>query len=71
MVGDTPAWENSPDFIEKAVAKTPTQRITHTEGVAQTVLFLLDNLGINAVELFVDGGVRVQPMMKRFLKRLT
>lgn len=63
LVGDTPAWENSPELIEKIVAKTPTNRITHTEDVVQTVLFFFDNLGINAVELFVDGGVRVQPMI--------
>jgi NAD(P)-dependent dehydrogenase (short-subunit alcohol dehydrogenase family) len=63
LVGDTPAWENAPELIEKIVSKTPTKRITQTEDVVQTVLFLLDNLGINAVELFVDGGVRVQPMM--------
>jgi NAD(P)-dependent dehydrogenase (short-subunit alcohol dehydrogenase family) len=63
LVGDTPAWENAPERIEAVVSKTPTKRITHTEDVVHTVLFLFDNLGINAVELFVDGGVRVQPMM--------
>lgn len=63
LVGDTPAWKNAPELIEKIASKTPTKRITQTEDVVQTVLFLLDNLGINAVELFVDGGVRVQPMM--------
>lgn len=63
MVGDTPAWKNAPELIEKIASKTPTKRITQTEDVVQTVLFLLDNPGINAVELFVDGGVRVQPMM--------
>ncbi len=63
LVGDTPAWKNAPELIEKIVSKTPTKRITRTEDVVHTVLFLLDNLGINAVELFVDGGFRVQPMM--------
>lgn len=62
VVGDSPAWEDSRELLQKIVDKTPTQRITRTEDVVQTVHFLMDNLGVNAVELFVDGGVRVQSM---------
>jgi NAD(P)-dependent dehydrogenase (short-subunit alcohol dehydrogenase family) len=63
MVGDTPAWENAKEIIDAVTAKTPTKRITRSEDIVQAALFLIDNLGVNAVDLFVDGGMRVESLI--------
>lgn len=63
LVGDTPAWANNTAFLEQVAARTPSKRVTRTEDVVQSVLFLMDNLGVNGVELVVDGGSHINAVM--------
>ena len=42
--------------MDRLRARTPTGRLATTQDVAGAVLFLLDNRGVNGVNLTVDGG---------------
>jgi NAD(P)-dependent dehydrogenase (short-subunit alcohol dehydrogenase family) len=56
-VGDSPAVsEMPPALIEATRARTPTGRLATMDDVAAAALSLLDNPGINGVNLPVDGG---------------
>jgi NAD(P)-dependent dehydrogenase (short-subunit alcohol dehydrogenase family) len=56
-VGDSPAVsEMPPALIEATRARTPTGRLATMDNVAAAALSLLDNPGINGVNLSVDGG---------------
>lgn len=57
-VGDSPALAGvaPPAFIEGIRARTPTGRLVTMGDVAAAALMLLDNPGINGVNLNVDGG---------------
>ena len=57
VVGDSPKWRavaNHP-----AVARTPIGRLVTMDEVADATEFLLRNGGINAQDLFVDGGIQI------------
>lgn len=57
VVGDSPKWkavENHP-----ATARTPIGRLVTLAEVADATDFLLTNAGVNAIDLYVDGGMRV------------
>jgi len=57
IVGDSPAWAGKPpEVLQRVVARTPLGRLVTMEEVSGTVLFLLDNKGINGVNMYVDGG---------------
>ena len=57
IVGDSPAWNGKPpEVLQRVVARTPLGRLVTMDEVAGSVLFLLDNKGINGVNLYVDGG---------------
>ena len=57
IVGDTPAWNGKPpEVLQRVVARTPLGRLVTMEEVTGATLFLLDNQGINGVNLTVDGG---------------
>jgi len=57
IVGDTPAWEGKPEAVLDAVrTRTPIGRLVTTDEVADAALFLLENGGVNGVNLEVDGG---------------
>lgn len=57
IVGDTPAWSGKPpEVLERVVERTPTGRLVTTDDVVGAALFLLDNPGVNGVNLPVDGG---------------
>ena len=57
IVGDSPAWNGKPPEVIKRVAdRTPLGRLVTMDEVVGSVLFLLDNKGINGVNLYVDGG---------------
>ena len=57
IVGDSPAWNGKPpEVLQRVVARTPLGRLVKMEEVTDSVLFLLDNQGINGVNLYVDGG---------------
>jgi NAD(P)-dependent dehydrogenase (short-subunit alcohol dehydrogenase family) len=56
-VGDSPAVSEAPPaLVEAARAQTPTGRLATMDNVAAAALALLDNPGINGVNLPVDGG---------------
>ena len=57
VVGDSPKWRavaNHP-----AAARTPIGRLVTMDEVADATEFLLRNSGVNAHDLFVDGGILV------------
>ncbi len=57
IVGDSPAWNGKPpEMLKRVVDRTPLGRLVTMDEVVGSVLFLLDNKGINGVNLYVDGG---------------
>jgi NAD(P)-dependent dehydrogenase (short-subunit alcohol dehydrogenase family) len=57
IVGDSPAWTGKPpEVLQRVVARTPLGRLVTMQEVAGSTLFLLDNKGVNGVNLYVDGG---------------
>ena len=57
IVGDTPAWSAKPPAVLEAVrVRTPLGRLVDTEEVVDAAAFLLENGGVNGVNLPVDGG---------------
>ncbi len=54
IVGDSPYWRDKPQ--EGFVAHTPIGRLVRMGEVVDATVFLLENGGINACDLFVDGG---------------
>jgi len=56
IVGDSPAWSEKAEVLERVRARTPIGRLVKMDEVVGSVLFLLDNKGVNGVNLFVDGG---------------
>jgi NAD(P)-dependent dehydrogenase (short-subunit alcohol dehydrogenase family) len=56
IIGDTDAWSGKRDALENVRARTPAGRVCTVEDVTGAVLFLLDNRGVDGVNLTVDGG---------------
>ena len=57
IVGDSPAWKGKPpEVLERVRSRTPTGRLVSMADAAGAVLFLLDNQGINGINLNIDGG---------------
>ncbi|MES2209802.1 MAG: SDR family oxidoreductase [Chloroflexota bacterium] len=57
IVGDSPYWENRQAALEATVKRTPTGRLTTMEDIVGAAVFLLENEGMNGVNLKVDGGL--------------
>ena len=57
VVGDSPKWKAVPNHPH--IPRTPIGRLVTMEEVAEATEFLLRNAGVNGVELYVDGGVRL------------
>lgn len=57
VVGDSPKWRDVPNHPH--IARTPIGRLVTMAEVADATEFLMRNTGINAQDLFVDGGVLV------------
>jgi NAD(P)-dependent dehydrogenase (short-subunit alcohol dehydrogenase family) len=60
IVGDTAAWSGKQDVLEKTSARTLIGRTVTTDEVVDASLFLLENGGVNGVNLVLDGGWRPQ-----------
>jgi NAD(P)-dependent dehydrogenase (short-subunit alcohol dehydrogenase family) len=61
IVGDTPAWTDKPDSVLDPVkARTPIGRLVTTDEIVDASIFLLENGGVNGVNLEVDGGWLLQ-----------
>jgi len=54
LVGDSRRWVGQD--TSAAVSRTPIGRLVSMGEVTDAVLFLLDNGGVNGVNLAVDGG---------------
>jgi NAD(P)-dependent dehydrogenase (short-subunit alcohol dehydrogenase family) len=57
VVGDSPRWRHVANHPH--VARTPIGRLVTMAEIADATDFLLHNTGVNAIELFVDGGMQV------------
>jgi NAD(P)-dependent dehydrogenase (short-subunit alcohol dehydrogenase family) len=56
IVGDSPFWTGKP--LDAVVANTLTGRLATMDEVVRASVFLLENGGVNGVDLTVDGGWR-------------
>jgi NAD(P)-dependent dehydrogenase (short-subunit alcohol dehydrogenase family) len=57
IVGDSPFWSAKPHpVLEGYRTRTPTGRLATMADIVGAVDFLLSNRGVNAVQLYVDGG---------------
>ena len=56
IVGDSPAWSDNAEMLERVRARTPTGRLVTMDEVAGAAEFLLENAAVNGVNLAVDGG---------------
>ena len=55
IVGDSPAWNGKPpEVLQRVVARTPLGRLVTMDEVVGSVLFLLDNRGVNGVNLYME-----------------
>ncbi|MEV6367827.1 SDR family oxidoreductase [Micromonospora musae] len=55
IVGDSPKWRDMPNHPH--IARTPIGRLVTMAEIVDATDFLLRNGGINAQELFIEGGV--------------
>ncbi|WP_285689389.1 SDR family oxidoreductase [Actinoplanes sp. NBRC 103695] len=58
LIGDSPKWQGID--LSMQVERTPLGRLVTMDEVAEAVDFLLRNGGMNAHDLYVDGGVLVR-----------
>jgi NAD(P)-dependent dehydrogenase (short-subunit alcohol dehydrogenase family) len=56
VVGDSPQHRDKP---EHPLARTPIKRAVAMSDIADATDFLLGNGAVNAIDLYIDGGVRV------------
>jgi NAD(P)-dependent dehydrogenase (short-subunit alcohol dehydrogenase family) len=56
IVGDSPYWEGKDQALENTRARTPLGRLVTMDEVVDASIFLLENGGVNGVNLDVDGG---------------
>jgi NAD(P)-dependent dehydrogenase (short-subunit alcohol dehydrogenase family) len=56
IVGDSPMWREDEQMLERVSARTPIGRPVTMGEIVGAALFLLENGGVNGVNLAVDGG---------------
>ncbi|WP_213450124.1 SDR family NAD(P)-dependent oxidoreductase [Rhizomonospora bruguierae] len=56
IVGDSPYWSGKDTALAATRARTPTGRLVTMADITGAVVFLLENGGVNGVNLAVDGG---------------
>jgi NAD(P)-dependent dehydrogenase (short-subunit alcohol dehydrogenase family) len=57
VVGETPYWANKPSTVLEGLAsRTLTKKLVTIADVTNAAVFLLENKGVNGVNLDVDGG---------------
>ena len=54
IIGDSPYWEEKDN--SHIVNRTPLGRLVTMDEIVHSVLFLLENTGVNGVNLAMDGG---------------
>jgi NAD(P)-dependent dehydrogenase (short-subunit alcohol dehydrogenase family) len=60
IIGDSPFWANNKEAQNRIIARTPIGRLATMAEIAHATIFLLDNGGINGIDLTVDGGWLLQ-----------
>jgi NAD(P)-dependent dehydrogenase (short-subunit alcohol dehydrogenase family) len=58
IVGDSPEWAPKTEAVETAAARTLIGRTVTMDEIIGASLFLLENGGVNGINLVVDGGWR-------------
>ncbi|MBA2720131.1 MAG: SDR family oxidoreductase [Chloroflexi bacterium] len=56
VVGDSPYWSEKPAAIEKYASQSPIGRLVTMAEIVGATVFLLENTGVNGVDLILDGG---------------
>jgi NAD(P)-dependent dehydrogenase (short-subunit alcohol dehydrogenase family) len=56
VVGDSPEWSSKPDAVERETLRTLIGRTVTMDEIVHASVFLLENGGVNGVNLEVDGG---------------
>jgi NAD(P)-dependent dehydrogenase (short-subunit alcohol dehydrogenase family) len=56
IVGDSPMWRGNAAVLESVAQRTPIGRAVTMDEIVGASLFLLENGGVNGVNLAVDGG---------------
>jgi NAD(P)-dependent dehydrogenase (short-subunit alcohol dehydrogenase family) len=56
IVGDSPMWRDDAAMLENVAGRTPIGRAVTMGEIVGACLFLLENGGVNGVNLAVDGG---------------
>lgn len=56
VIGDSPHWSGKTEALERIRARTPLGRLVTMAEVVDASVFLLENGGVNGVNLEVDGG---------------
>ena len=54
IIGDSPYWQDKDTSL--VLSRTPLGRLVTMDEIVNAVEFLLDNTGVNGVNLAVDGG---------------
>lgn len=57
MIEDSPFWKDKPEIVEWASSRTLTNRLPTSADVVAAAALLLDNAGLNSVDLRVDCGM--------------
>jgi len=56
IVGDSPYWAGNDAVLDATLERTPAGRLATMADVTDACVFLLENRGVNGVNLGVDGG---------------
>jgi NAD(P)-dependent dehydrogenase (short-subunit alcohol dehydrogenase family) len=56
IVGDSPEWAPKTEMVERTAARTLIGRTVTMDEIVDASLFLLENGGVNGVNLALDGG---------------
>ena len=56
IVGDSSFWRGKTDALARVTSRTPTGRLVTVADIVGATVFLLENPGVNGVNLNVDGG---------------
>lgn len=56
IIGDSPAWSEKKEVLDRVIARTPTKRLATMRDVAGATLFLLENQSVNGINLNIDNG---------------
>jgi NAD(P)-dependent dehydrogenase (short-subunit alcohol dehydrogenase family) len=56
IVGDSPYWAGKQAALDSTQARTPLGRLVTMDEIVDASIFLLENGGVNGVNLDVDGG---------------